>query len=422
MIKQTITLIFLLLGISGVAQKLNSSPYSFFGIGDPAALKSVEEIGMGKIGATLDSPYQLSFTNPASYASLIYTTYVFSGGNRATKFTDENSSQNSSHAGFTYLSLGIPIRGNQGLNLGLQLSTTVGYSLISNELNDEDEVLKSTHFEGSGGTNRFFAGYGYKFPFDLQLGFEAAYIFGGIENNILTRQLDVQYATKHKTDTYASGYEFKLGGLYTQPLKGGLNLKLAAVTSLASEIKDKGNTYLYTVENTGSANPRPIDTLYTKKYNAILTNPLKTILSVGIGKGNKWFAGVEYAFKNAITYDGEIFLDQDVYSYKNSSLFSVGGFYTPKFNSITNYFQRITYRAGMYYNKGGLAIRGYEINDFGISFGVSLPVSLNISNLNLGVELGKRGENNGVLIEEKYLNFRLSLSLNDKWFRKRRLD
>ena len=58
------------------------------------------------------------------------------------------------------------------------------------------------------------------------------------------------------------------------------------------------------------------------------------------------------------------------------------------------------------------------IDDFGISFGVGLPVSNQLSNLNVGFEIGKRGKITNNLVQENYINVRLSLSLNDKWFRK----
>ena len=90
-------------------------------------------------------------------------------------------------------------------------------------------------------------------------------------------------------------------------------------------------------------------------------------------------------------------------------------------NSLNNYFQRVTYRAGINYQKTGLVINDTDINEYGISFGVSLPMGLKLSNVNLGFEIGKRGTTDNNLIEEKFYNFRLSLSLNDKWFRKQKI-
>ena len=422
MIKKIFTLLTFFLSIAGFAQKSNSSPYSFFGIGDPAALKSVEEIGMGKTGGVLDSPYQLSFTNPASYASLLYTTYVFSGGNRVTKFEDNDISETSSHAGFTYLALGIPVRGNQGIAVGLQLNTSVGYSLLDTEYDVDDVLIETNKFTGSGGTNRFYLGYAYKFPFHLNVGVEAAYIFGGIDNSIRNRRLNVQYATIHKVDSYVRGYEFRAGAFYAYPLKDNVEIKAGASFTFGHELNDKGDESLYSVENNNDVNPVPVKYLYTRDYDATLTYPLKSVISVGVGKINKWFVGADYTFMDAINSDGTLLDEQDVYKYVKSSMISVGGSYTPRFNSISNYLYRITYRTGFYMNKRGLMVNDTQVDDYGISFGVSLPVSLNISNLNLGVELGNRGTNEGNLLKEKYFNFRLSLSLNDKWFRKRTIN
>ena len=422
MIKKITTLIALSFTLMGLAQKNSSSPYSFFGIGEPAAHKSVEEIAMGKIGGVLNSPYQLSFTNPASYGSLLWTTYVFSLGNRMVNYDDGNMSQTSSHAGFTYLSLGIPIRGNQGLSFGLELNTAVGYSLLDLNEDDEGTVVESTHYTGLGGTNRFFMGYGYKSSFGLSIGAEAAYIFGGIENSILNRRLGVQLATKHYVDSYVKGLEFKTGAIYEHTLKNDIKAKIGAAFTLSNELTDKGDEYLFSLENTGEPGARIADTLYAKNYKSVLTYPLKSVISVGVGKELKWFVGAEYTLRDAISLEGSFFEDQDVYEYTSSSMFSVGGSFTPKFNSLKNYFERITYRSGFYYIENGLMIHNVPIKDYGISFGVSLPVSLNISNLNLGVELGKRGSTEQNLLEEKYFNFRLSLSLNDKWFRKRTLN
>jgi len=138
MIKKILLFTFLIITTSSFAQKTSSSPYSFFGIGDQAQLKSVEEVGMGLMGGTLSSEYQLSFTNPASYASLKWTTYVFSGGNKMTTIDDGDESQTSSAASLTYIAMGIPIRGNQGLAFGLQLNTAVGYSLLDQTFEDID--------------------------------------------------------------------------------------------------------------------------------------------------------------------------------------------------------------------------------------------------------------------------------------------
>ena len=65
-------------------------------------------------------------------------------------------------------------------------------------------------------------------------------------------------------------------------------------------------------------------------------------------------------------------------------------------------------------------INGSAIDEFGMSFGLGLPVSQFFSNANIGVEFGKRGTTDNNLIEEKFVNLQIGLSLNDRWFVKRR--
>ncbi len=251
MTKKIIVYTILLISTYSFTQTTNTSPYSFFGIGDQAKLKSVEEIAMGQMGGTLSSEYQLSFTNPASYGSLLWTTYVFSGGTKINNVDDGSNKQTSSATSLNYIALGIPIRGNQGLAFGLQLNTAVGYSLFSRTLDVDNNLVESNQYNGDGGTNRVFLGYGYKFPFNLDLGAEVAYQFGGIDHSVLNRRLGVQLATRQYTTSYVQGFSYKLGAIYTKDLKQNLQLKLGSSVQMAYDLTEEGDEYIYSLLNTG---------------------------------------------------------------------------------------------------------------------------------------------------------------------------
>ena len=92
------------------------------------------------------------------------------------------------------------------------------------------------------------------------------------------------------------------------------------------------------------------------------------------------------------------------------------------YNSFNKYFKRVVYRAGVRFEETGLKINNESINEFGISFGIGLPIGRYFSNANLGVEIGKRGTTNQNLVEENFINFQISLSLTDRWFVKRKYD
>jgi len=89
---------------------------------------------------------------------------------------------------------------------------------------------------------------------------------------------------------------------------------------------------------------------------------------------------------------------------------------------LSSYWQRVVYRAGLRFENTGLNINNQSIKEFGMSFGVGIPVGNVFSNANLGLEFGNRGTTNGNLIKENFVNFQLSLSLNDRWFRQRKYD
>ena len=65
---------------------------------------------------------------------------------------------------------------------------------------------------------------------------------------------------------------------------------------------------------------------------------------------------------------------------------------------------------------------GQQINDFGISFGVGLPVYRSNSTINVSAEFGRRGTKQNNLVLEKYAKLNLSVNLYDVWFIKRRFD
>ena len=149
--------------------------------------------------------------------------------------------------------------------------------------------------------------------------------------------------------------------------------------------------------------------------------PSKLTIGAGLGKPKKWFTGIDYT--NLGTGNlGNLTFNNTSVTYKNANKVAVGGFYIPKYNSLTSYLSRVVYRAGVRFENTGIVIQNEDINEFGISFGVGLPVGRKFSNVNIGFEYGSRGTTNNNLVKEEFFNLNLSLSFNDKWFQKRKID
>ena len=88
---------------------------------------------------------------------------------------------------------------------------------------------------------------------------------------------------------------------------------------------------------------------------------------------------------------------------------------------MSNYLKRLTYRTGVSIENSAYLVNGNPVKDFGITFGVSLPVS-RISSLDLALKVGHKGDKTLNTIEENYLKLYFGLTFNDQWFIKRRFD
>ena len=430
MIRKILVAFLLITSTTLLAQRTNSSPYSFFGIGDQFRPRTVEQSSMGGIGVAFNHYKYLNFTNPAAYANLRYTTYAFGLLNNDLTIKNGDIEQSSTSTSLSYLALAFPIGDKAGFSFGLQPISSVGYSLT----NTSDDLSRTTLFSGDGGVNRIYGGFGIKVSKNLSLGIESDFSFGNVENSITSKNIDDNLATKQKETTVVRGGAIALWAQYQKELKNKLILNAGATFKFGNNLNVTGNEYLYslTFSSTGSESPRDTIQSTTNPDGEISGSyklPLKTTLGAGLGKFDKWYIGLEYENQDAIETTGFLNTTSNVYKYGKSNRFSLGGFYLPKINSISSYWERVTYRAGIRFEKSGLLVDGSgnsenftPVDDLGISFGLGLPLK-QLSSVNMGFEFGKRGTTNNNLIQENYFNFRLSLSLTDmNWFIKRKID
>lgn len=429
MIRKVLVALFFTISLTIVGQRTSSSPYSYFGVGEEFSGRTVEQNMMGGIGVAFSHYKYLNFTNPAAYASIRYTTYSLGALNNDLKVKTNTTSQSSTSTKLSYVALAFPLGKKAGFSVGMQPLSSVGYSL-TNSVEDSNGILTQiTLFEGSGGVNKIYGAFGIT-PFkNLSLGIEADFSFGNVSNGILTQRRSVALATRYDEITNIRGGSVKLGVQYKKELKNNLIVTAGSTFKLANDLKITGDDYLYSVAITASGGESPRDTLSTSRINGAFNLPLQSIIGVGVGKLDKWYVGLEYENQNAFSTSGVLATTSGAYRYDSSNRFSIGGFYLPKINSISSYWDRVTYRAGLRMEKTGLLLDGSgantnftEINDFGMSFGLGLPLK-RLSTVNLGLEFGKRGTIENNLIEENYFNLRLSLSLTDtNWFVKRKID
>ena len=430
MLKNFFYLLLLFISVTAYAQRSNSSPYSIFGIGQKYSAQTVEQASMGGVGVSFGNMYHLNFINPAANARLRFATYSVGLNVNDLTIKDNAGSQKSTSTSLSYINIGFPVGKKAAVSFGLKPNTSVGYSLLNQVNNAEGELVELTRFYGTGGTSKIYGAYGIEVLKNLSVGFEAEYIFGKTQNNILSQKRDVFLGTKNAESVTIRGTGLKVGFLYQKEFPSKVRMNIGASMKLENNLTVKGSEYLYSllVRPDGSESPR--DTVASTVVSGDLKNPLKTTLGIGFGKENKWNAAVDFEFQDALNLDSQL-TNSASFAYGKSNRLSIGGFYIPKMNSISSYWERVTYRGGLRFQDTGLLINtgnsaGFtKIKDFGISFGLGLPLK-DLSNLNLGVEYGKKGTTMNNLIQENYFNFKLSLSLNAignlAWFQKRKID
>jgi len=396
--------------LTSYAQEGTSSPYSFYGIGIQKFKGTVENRSMGGLSVFTDSIHA-NLQNPASFGELKLTTYAL--GTSYSNFKISNSTESSSgdNASLDYLAIGIPA-GKFGFGFGVIPLTSVGFQLNSVESDNSEQ-----RFTGTGGLNKVFVAAGFKVNKNLSVGMDFNYNFGNIENKAILTRPTVQFDTREITNSDLSAFSVSLGVVYKRMITDKLELFASVVSTPSYNLTADSTRELSSVLVTTDGRETVIDRQETDLGNNDIDIPAEFKFGSGIGEKRKWFVGAEYTYLDVGDYSNAVFI-QDNVAYENAAKFRVGGFYIPKYNSLTSYFKRVVYRAGIRYEETGLNINNTSIDEFGISFGVGLPVGRLFSNANIGIEYGQRGTTDLGLVKEDFFNISIGLSLNDKWFRR----
>jgi hypothetical protein len=412
MIKNLVTITILLFAVTLTAQEITSSPYSFFGIGVQKFKGTAENRSMGGLSIASDSIH-INLQNPAGYGALGLTTYTLGVSHTRDNISSGTTEDDVTTTNIDYLAIGIPA-GKLGFGLGVVPFTSVGYQLRQ----DTDGV--DSEFTGRGGLNKLFLGVGYRLNDNWRLGVEGSYNFGNIQNKNLSFESGIQYGVREINRSDLSGFKLKFGAQYEKMLNNNLQITGSASYTPSSNLQSENFREL-AVLNLINGNELISDAREIEVVDNELQLPSEVRLGAGIGKPREWFAGLEYQRLSSSEYSNRSFQLNNV-EYSDATTFRAGGYFIPDYNDVTSYFKRVVYRAGARYGDMGLTVNGEDLQEFGISFGVGLPSGKLFTNTNIGVEFGKRGTTNAGLVEENFVSFYLSLSLNDRWFQKRKFN
>ena len=420
MIKKILIAFLCVVAHGAFAQNGTISPYSYFGIGDDRDKGAVDTQMMGGVSMYGDSIH-INLSNPAAYSKLRLTAYTAGISHKEYQLKSWNEEQRTSVTNLDYLAIGFPLAKNVGFGFGIMPYSSVGYSLNSTSNSANGEV--SNFFEGEGGLNRLYASIGFEPIKNLSFGVTANFNFGTLEYQRIQSVEGVQFGTLDDRESNINGYDFKYALNYNPTIKDKYTLYTSVLINTQGNLTSENTQTLgsFSLVTGNNVEVVDVDLDASNLRNTELKIPTRTTFGLGFGENKKWFLGAEYSFQQMGDFENT-FLGLDNIDYGDANTYALGGYWIPDYRSLTGYFNRITYRAGLRYDMTGMTINNKEINNFGITFGLGLPLGADFSNLNVGFELGRRGTTDANLIEESYFKVNIGLSLNDRWFQQRKIN
>lgn len=404
------------------AQTIGNSPYAAYGIGDVKYDNTVEVNAMGGITTAYitDLGNSFNFRNPAANTNFDLTSFRVEGTNETNFFkTNYNSAEATKHSTYlSQISLSFPITKKVKFGLGYQPYSSKKYDLINREVLD-DGTVRGNHFVGSGTLSTVQGALSYQVTPAFALGFRSNFYFGNLydltEYTSSNAELFNGYETRYKVETF----NFTLGSTYQKKFENDRKLTLGATYTFGNsgslENTYTNSTYFY---STGDVRTLVDEIDKTSSQDKQLI-PVEASFGLGYGRDLRWFLGTQYDYKKG----EEIQVLGQPFQYNDSYRFSLGGWYLPNPNNFRNYFSRVVYRYGAYYEKGNLRINTSSINKYAVTFGATLPFmssnSTNASSMDVGVEVGKRGTLENNLINQTFINFRIGINFADRWFQKK---
>lgn len=101
----------------------------------------------------------------------------------------------------------------------------------------------------------------------------------------------------------------------------------------------------------------------------------------------------------------------------DSKRFAVGLEFSPSNSAEASYFERVEYRAGLFYRDLGIEQPvGQSVTEFFGTVGLGVPIKARAARIDLALEIGKRGSVPDNPIEESVIRFRTTVTAGELWF------
>lgn len=146
-----------------------------------------------------------------------------------------------------------------------------------------------------------------------------------------------------------------------------------------------------------------------------LTIPAQISMGTEYLLDDRWAIGMDFNFQN---WKSEYKLEDELLGAPFSEYKYFGAGIERKHNRklFTSFTEKIDYRLGGFYRQLSQTSSGNPVNEYGISFGFSLPLQRFRSKIDFSGLMGKRGNLSDNAYEETFYRFGVSISAMETWF------
>lgn len=380
-------------------------------------------MAIGGAATAYSSPYHINPVNPASYMAFDSNSFVFDAAFNLRTGTLQtiDQTQKTRFGTLSNLYFGFPVTKWWRTSLGVMPYSNVGYDMQGDQVVENLGRMVTT-YSGSGGLNKAYIGNAFS-PFkNFSVGVNMSYIFGTInkERSVTFPDSGAFYNTMIRTTAQLRKLNFDAGLLYKVVLNEGRYMQFGVTYHPKQLLVGHAEFITYSYHYDYSNNVEtPKDTLtYLVGDDGEVVLPESFGAGFVFGSTNRWFATADFNWQKWSQFR---YLGSDPRLNDNLRV-SIGGQFRPSPVDIGKYYERINYRAGFRFEQSYLNVKDARINDFGVSFGVGLPMKKSRSTINIAVELGTQGTTDNGLIKDKYVRFTIGSALQERWFLQRRFN
>lgn len=421
-------LLILLVTTQVFSQGQGNSPYSVFGLGEPASMTNIPQDAMGGTGVSFGNTFYVNLLNPALLVKNrsvgIYKYVAFNVGlkGRSATIANANNQQQDLGMNLNHIAMAFPIKPNWASGVTLQPVTLVDHvstqqRAVAGTLND----VATYNLESNGGLTRVAWTNSFKVGSSLYLGLEAGYNFGTTFRDTTSSLGTGGTTLLRNTDrTSLGGFSLKGGFTYQQKINDDWQVNVGGTYELNTQLSGEKLRTFSTLADAGNGPVlvRVPDTLSIGNVEATLPSNFR--VGVSLESPYKWIFAAEYAVQQYSNFRGTDGLPSAFM--QDSQEFNTGIELLPNSTS-TKYFSQVFYRVGFRTAQTPYVINGMRVNDTSVSLGFSFPLGFrNPSYLDTSVSFGQRGSTENGLIQENYIKFGVSASLLSAWFIKPRID